>query len=864
MPADEYAEMAMPADDWAPEDSALLANEILVTATKREQTLQDVPVAVTVISSDVLRRDHIRDLNDLQMVVPSLTVSQKQSVGNVNFFIRGFGNGANNVGIEPSVGVFVDNVYRSRSAAQITDLPEVKRIEVLRGPQSTLFGKNASAGVISITTEKPQFDFSGNAEFTYGNFDQKVGRAYVTGGLSDTVAASISGGINKRDGFYKDAGTGNRTHERDRWFVRGQMLFQPQNNLSVRLIGDYDKIDENCCTAMNISSGPATAALRAIGGRVNDEDDQFSGTTYNNYDSINDIENYGVSAQVDYNLGPLTLTSISAYRGTRLFNEQDSDFTSADLVYPNTQDLAIDTFTQEFRATASFADVFSLLLGAFYINEDIDQTGGLKIGSDFRDYANILITQQSGGALSVAGLEQTFGALDGTDYTGQFFGGGQGLDEDYSLDSEAFSLFGQLDVQVADGLTLTLGGNYTSDKKKYAIDVQTSGVFSSIDLDAAQYAGFRQQLLLAGALQQAGVDPTDSAAVAAFASDPATAPVFQQLQSYAAGNANNPAANPLGSLRGLQFFPPFLNVPNAVEDGKTSDNNFSYTVRLAYDVSPTVNVYASYATGFKASSINLSRDSRPSPSDRQALQDAGLNLTNLTFGGRYADPEKSRVLELGLKASSDLASVNLAVFHQQIKDFQSNIFTGAGFALRNAGKQSTYGAELESVITPVEPLLLSFGVTWLDPKYDSFIDSAAGDISGTTPAGIPEWTLVMGAQYEMAVGSGALIPSVSFLYQSKTQVEDSLPRLAIRDADGTVIDGTPATEGAKPFTRETQDLTASLAYELDNGLSFSVWGRNLLDKQYYATVFDSVAQPGGVSAYPTDPRTYGGTIRYRW
>ena len=177
-------------------------NAIIVTATKRERTLQDVPVAVTVTPAETLERGQIRDLKDLQTVVPSLQVGQRQAVASTNFFIRGFGNGANNPGIEPSVGVFVDGVYRSRTAAQITDLPDVQRIEVLRGPQSTLFGKNASAGVISITTQKPAFDFGGAAELTYGNHDALVGKALVTGPLSENVAFSVAGGFNKRDGFF--------------------------------------------------------------------------------------------------------------------------------------------------------------------------------------------------------------------------------------------------------------------------------------------------------------------------------------------------------------------------------------------------------------------------------------------------------------------------------------------------------------------------------------------------------------------------------------------------------------------------------------------------------------------------------------
>ena len=187
-PAEE--EIAAPAADAAEVDEG---NEIIVTATKREQTLQEIPVAVSVTTAETIERAQIRDLKDLTSLVPSLRVNQQASATNTNFIIRGFGNGANNPGIEPSVGVFVDGVYRSRSAAQIGDLPDIQRVEVLRGPQSTLFGKNASAGVISIVTREPKFKFGGNVEASYGNYNAIVVKGVLTGPLSDTIAASIAG-----------------------------------------------------------------------------------------------------------------------------------------------------------------------------------------------------------------------------------------------------------------------------------------------------------------------------------------------------------------------------------------------------------------------------------------------------------------------------------------------------------------------------------------------------------------------------------------------------------------------------------------------------------------------------------------------
>jgi outer membrane receptor protein involved in Fe transport len=893
-PADEAAQAAADTDDdaFSAEEDTSTGNSILVTATKRETTLQDAPVAVSVTTAETIERGQIRDLRDLQTVVPSLSVGQRQSSANTNFFIRGFGNGANNAGIEPSVGVFVDNVYRSRTASQITDLPDVSRIEVLRGPQSTLFGKNASAGVISITTQEPQFDLGGSLEVTYGNFDQLIIKGMVTGPLGDAVAASIVAGINKRDGFFRDAVTGNRTSDRDRGFARAQFLVDPGNGFKIRVIGDYDSISENCCAVVNLQDGLATPVIRALGGQVNVPSARFADVVYNNFDSTNDIKNWGFSGQVDFDLSDaFSLTSITAFRQSESLTNQDSDFTSADLLGRNSQDLDIGTFTQELRLTGEIGDRIDLLLGAFYISEDINQRNQLRYGTQFRPYANLLVQNLSGCAFALytspcatpgyvgpapTPLDVTFGALEGNPakYLNQFFATGQGFNEAYTLNTEAFSVFGQVDFEIIDGLVLTLGGNYTDDSKRFATNSVSNDVFSNINLDAPQYAPLRFSALRSGAIaQQVGAAQSlgrsaTAVEVGTFCGNPAnlaTCGTFAtNATNFATVNMNVPAANPLAPLRALQFMPPFVNVPNAIEPGKTSDKDFSYTVRLAYDISDNLNVYASYATGFKASSINLSRDSRPTVADRASLIAAGLGVNNLSAGSRFAGPEESRVIELGVKGNWGDVSANLAAFDQEIKGFQSNLFTGSGFVLTNAGKQSTLGVEFESVATVFDALTLNFGVTWLDPEYDSFPISAVGDLSGTTPAGIPEWTVVIGAQYEAQVGNGVIVPRVSYLWQDKTQLLEGLPNFLVRNADGSIANAGPAIAAAAPFTREVSDLTASLSWEMDNGLTLSVWSRNLLDHRELGTIFDSPAQPRGISGYPNDPRTYGATAKFRW
>jgi len=869
---------ALAALAWAPaalaQDSGqapvdeMFSDGIIVTATKREQTLQDVPVAVTVTTAETIERAQIRDLKDLQSVVPSLRVNQLQSSANTNFYIRGFGNGANNAGIEPSVGLFIDGVYRSRSAAMIADFPDVERIEVLRGPQSTLFGKNASAGVISIVTKKPEFRFGGNVEASYGNYDAMVLKGRVTGPISDTLAVSLAGGLNKRDGIVKDLATGDSTNQRDRWFARGQVLFDNNDNLQIRLIGDYGKIDENCCAVVNLRQALPTAAIFAVGGAVNLPPEKYDDIAYYNFESSNKIENWGFSGQLDYDLGAAQITSIPAYRRTNSLTNQDSDFSSADLLGRNWQDLRIKTFTQELRASFDIGDRLHGLLGGYYFNEKIDQNNEVFWGDDARPYANLLVQSLSNGALSIPMLESTFGALEGdpTKYAGQFFLSGTGLTEAYALKNEAFSLFGQLDFEVAPGLTITGGINYTHDKKRFATNTTSNDVFAGIDLDSPAYAPFRQQLLLGGALQSVGIDPTNPAQVYAFATNPTTAPIYQQLVGFATANASNPAANPLSPLRALQYFPPFMNVPNAVEPGRVSDGDFSYTARVAWDMTPTLNVYAAVATGYKAASINLSRDSRPTPADLVQLRAQGLAVTNLTAGSRYADAENSTVYEAGLKGNWGLVSANVAVFKQVIKGFQSNIFTGSGFFLANAGKQSAFGIEFEGSAKPVEPLTLTLAMTYLDAKYDTFQLSAFGDLSGTRPAGASPLSVTFGAEFVQPVGNNGdrVILRGDYHYEMPFKLVEGLPGLVQRDSLGNVTDVSAALAAAREFKQDINDVNASLTYSMANGLDLSVWGRNLLNDRTILQIFDSPAQPGSISGYPNQPRTYGVAARYRF
>ena len=392
--------------------------EVVVTATKRQQTLQEIPIAVSVVTAEAIEQSQVLDIKDLQTLVPSLRVTQLQGSAQTNFIIRGFGNGANNPGIEPSVGVFVDGVYRSRVGSALADLPKVERIEVLRGPQSTLFGKNASAGVINVVTAKPDLvGYSGSVGVTLGNYNQTIIRGDVTGPLSDNFAFSLFGSVNERDGYFDNLTTGTEFNELNRWNFRGQLLWAPSDRAEARLIVDAEEIDEVCCGVANLVDGPASDVIRALGGDVVG-DAPFAYENYLDFDPRNEIETRGASLHIEYDFDNFALTSITSFRTLDQLQTGDVDFTSARLVsteLPDLRETEIDTFTQELRLTSTGDGRLQWMVGAFYFDEEVTNDENFGFGPDFRPYADaLLVSLGAPGAL--AGIESFLGLPPGFIY----------------------------------------------------------------------------------------------------------------------------------------------------------------------------------------------------------------------------------------------------------------------------------------------------------------------------------------------------------------------------------------------------------------------------------------------------------------
>ena len=846
-----YAQTAAPqASDAATTSDS---DEIIVTATKREQTLQDVPISVSVTNADTVEKAQVRDLIDLQSVVPSLKVNQLNATGQTNFTIRGFGNGNGNDGIESSVGVFIDGVYRARTSAALDDLPEIERIEVLRGPQSTLFGKNVSAGAISIVTRKPQFDWGGKAEISLGNYGLINPKATITGPISDTLAFRLSGSVNERKGYFYNTTTKGLVNDRNRWSLRADVLFQPSADFSLRVIGDYALIKEQCCGVSGIFNGPATLAIGGVLGKpISNTANVFARNIVFDANPENRLQGKGLSGQIDWNIGFAKLTSITAYRNQVNQSNQDIDFTGAAIANNKTAN-EISTFTQEFRLASEGNGPFTWLVGGFYQDEKVDTARDIRFGNDIRAFANAL----SGGLITT--LEALQSVTNPAIIPGRtYFQPGQGISDAYNLKQQSYSLFGQADYKVTDRLTVTGGLAYLHDRKAVVTNVVMNDPFASLDLNNVPGLGFIPLATpsvapLVGCLLQKGFVPTSpnlpvglfGGALGARLPGAGSAPCPTSL----------PGVNPF-NLNGVQFFygdtanhgP--VNYPNANESGIFSGSKVTYAARIAYDFD-IVNAYVSYSTGWKATAVNLSSDSRP-PNN-------GV--------GRSALPEEVTVYEAGLKGKFRGGFFNLAVFKQEIKGFQSNGFTGLGYALVNAGKQSVKGFEIDAAYRPAAWLALTGAITYLSGKYDSFTNApcfaydtvrcprnpATGripfsrDLTGTRPAGVPEWSGSASATFNHNFGNDlSAYWRTEFDYTSNTQLTETTPPNLSTWGNSTINMSVGVTDSA-------------------NQLEVMVWARNLTNDKSLLGTFPTVAQgfpePASFSGYPNQPRTYGVTLR---
>jgi outer membrane receptor protein involved in Fe transport len=903
-----YAQQDSAAAPAQASDSVDDTNVIIVTATRRASPLSDVPIAVSAITAQSLQDSGGNDIRSLNQVAPSLLVSSTGTEANASARIRGIGTVGDNPGLESSVAVFIDGVYRSRTGAGLSDLGEIERVEVLRGPQGTLFGRNASAGLLNIVSKAPEFKLAGKAEVTYGNYDYWRLSGRITGPISDSLALSLDGVWSKRDGFYDivdttGAKTGD-TNNRDRYFLRGQMLFEPTDALSFRLIGDYTHRDESCCGAAYtetrerrpISGGGYSTApfnriltiLEAQGGAVPTDpyDRNLSITPGRDY--VSKLKDWGVSGELNYDFGGTKLTSITAYRDYKSQDYGDYDYNRADLLYRDPGTFRqFKTFTQELRLQGTaFSDKLDWLVGGYFANEKLALRDNIRFGADYGRFAACRLMAGAGatsnftqaqlaacanGTATSALIAGTQAQLNGglllaglpaAQATAISTGLGNGLralaaipdgtgdtDSRYYQNSRNWALFTHNIIHLTNRLDVTLGLRYTRERKKFSADLNNNNATCAA--------------LQSGALRSIAINP-------ALGSAQALAGGILTLGCLGNGST---------SLNALDL------------NDRISQGEFSGTGVLSWKATDDLLLYGSYSRGYKAGGYNL---------DRFQLGSTGLNAIPAVFSPRTnADvtslrfaAEKVNAYELGLKYSQPKWGVNIAAFRQEFSDFQLNTFNGTSFIVQNInGCDSaltaartcasgdvgpgliTQGVELEASATPVRNFRVTGGLTYARAK---FANRLVGSGDGAVPLD-PALFLLPGS-----INSNApqLVTTASLSF---TPELGSSGLSALFYVDGRLT--SDYNTGSDLFPEKRQDGFAVVNARVgirgkDQRWAVEFWGQNIFNQDYTQVAFSSPLQSSSpatsttgqfsqgapmanqlISAYLAEPRTYGVTLR---
>lgn len=422
--------------------------EIIITAQKRPESIQDAPIAITAVSGDSLLKRNIDTIGELAAFVPNLTSTNgPQGSSDANFFVRGVGQFDFIITNDPGVGVYYDGVYLGRTVGALLDTSDIERVEVLRGPQGTLFGRNTLGGAISVVSKGPQLgEVSGDGRLVYGSRDRVDVDAAINLPIGDTVAVRATGLYRTQDGQSVRPFDQARFADVDRLGGKAAVLFAPNERLEVTLQGDYVRDRGSPNPVVNVGFAPLPFFPAEIG---EDTSDDFY-TTFQSAAPTNDLDIWGLSATISYDFDFMEVKSITAYRSLEGFTTSDSDGTGFTL-YDQTSDIDQDQFSQELQFVgAALDDRLEWLVGAYYFEESA------------RQVQNLCFAPVTAGVFM--GPQPRFGPCV------SWF-------QDNDQDTTSYALFGQLNFKITDQFSITAGGRQTWEDK----DIVTTQAFVTPD-----------------------------------------------------------------------------------------------------------------------------------------------------------------------------------------------------------------------------------------------------------------------------------------------------------------------------------------------------------------------------------------------
>jgi iron complex outermembrane receptor protein len=764
----EYIAEGTPVTIYLKEEAKEL-EEIVVTSRRRKEAVQDVPIPITVIGGAKVAETGSFNVNRLKEFIPSVQL-YSSNPRNTSLSIRGLGTtfGLTNDGIDPGVGFYVDGVYYARPAATTMDFVDIEQVEVLRGPQGTLFGKNTSAGNFNVTTKKASFTPGANFELSYGNYGFIQAKASITGPLSKTLAARISFSGTQRDGLLYNVATQQNVNDLNNLGVRGQLLFVPSEKVKFTFIGDVTQQRPNGFAQVIAGVAPTLRApYRQFENIIKDLNYQLP--SRNPYDRLIDHDTPwrsnqdmgGVSLNADIQLGPGTLTATSAWRYWNWDPSNDRDFTGLQVLKLSQAPSRQEQWSQELRWAGTFSSKLSAVFGVFLFGQNLtsspDQT-------------------EEGGSATWRFNQSTTSALWKT--PGLFEG--YGIKTRSNLNTLSAAVFGQLDIALTNKISLMPGLRYNYDAKDVAFSRTTYG----------------------------GLQTTDPALLALKR-------VVYSDQSF---NAD------------------------------VTDRNFSGQVTLAYKQSKNFNTFLTYSTGYKPVGLNLG--GLPTINGKPALDLATIK------------PEGTKHLELGFKTRPSVnTTFNLTAYNTDISDYQTLVQTpdpavNRGY-LANAEGVRVRGIEVDGTLSLTKHFSFYGNLAYTDAIYTSFknapvpLEETGGtatfkDVTGGQLPGVSKWATSFGAEFT-----------------SVAKVLGQTGEFYIATDVYARSDFSSSPSPSKYLNVEGYSLlNARIGFRAVKGVSISIWGRNVLDQNYFEQLLPAGGNAGQYAAVLGDQRTYGITLRH--
>ena len=744
--------------------------ELIITARRRVETAQNVPISISVVGGAQVEETGAFNVNRLKELVPTVQL-YSSNPRNTTLNIRGLGStfGLTNDGIDPGVGFYVDGVYYARPAATTLDFIDIERIEVLRGPQGTLFGKNTTSGAFNITTRTPKFTPGATFEVSYGNLGFIQAKASITGAITKKIAGRFSFSGTQRNGVIRDIVREKSINDLNNIGFRGQLLYASSDKIKITLIGDIsDQKPEGYAQVIAGVVQTKRPGYRQFDSIIRDLNYQLP--SRNPFDRIVDHNTPwrsgnqlgGVSVNVDAKVGSGTLTSTTAFRYWNWDPSNDRDFTGLPVLTLSQATSKHKQWTQEIRYAGEFSSRLSGVAGVFIIGQDL-KTDPVHI-------------EESGSAQwrfsqsTTSNLWKTPGLLDG-----------YGIRTTSRLETFGAAVFGQLDWAITERLHMLPGVRYNYDKKE-------------VDFDRKTYGGLETN-------------------------DPQLLAIKRSVYTDQAFTAD------------------------------VDESNFSGQLTLSFKANKNINAFATYSISYKPVGINLG--GLPTANGQVLIELATIK------------PEDVNHFELGVKTSPTKSStLNITLHNTVIKDYQTQVQTAEvgvnrGY-LANAEKVRVRGVELDGAVKINNHFSFYGNLAYTDGQYLKFTNAplpleetgasqSFKDVSKGELPGISDWAGSLGGEIlsgkKAVFGNNGNIFFAADVYYRSSFSSSASPSKYL-NVDGYAL------------------LNARAGFRAPLGVSFFVWARNLLNKDYFEQLLPAAGNAGQYAGVLGDPGTYGITLRY--